>query len=83
MKDRRLHAEGIEGHAAIVRYERAGKWYCEFWDGRRHHLTLSEAVADAVEMYVEGGVICFDIPGGSSFDRRVRALLDRTIGESA
>lgn len=75
MRDqRRVHAFGDSGE--IVRYDRAGKWFFEskakLISYRR--LTIDEAVEKAIWLwYEDNGSVNFDLPGGSSFDRKVRA----------
>jgi hypothetical protein len=67
MSDRTVHAILVNG-AEIVRYDRAGKWYYESSSYRRH-LTITEAVefVGSPDQWIP------DLPGGSAFDRRIRA----------
>lgn len=71
--DRRVHARMITG-AEVVRYNRAGKWYLEWPNGRRRsQLTIGDVVALACTPHC---VIFYGLPGGDAFDRKVRAALD-------
>jgi len=70
MNDRRVHAVTVLG-AEVVRYDRAGKWYIEFPDGRRKAITLSEAVRRAT---ASGSLARVGIPGGGAFDAALRRL---------
>ena len=75
--DRTVHAVHPDGDA-IVRYDRAGKWFLEEVDGRRHPLQIPTAV-DAAVRWVrhEDGTIRYGLPGGTVFDARCRAALSR------
>lgn len=74
--DRRVHAKvfvpashGRSGEVAeIVRYDRAGKWYYESPTQRRK-ITIDEAV----QFIDRDSKVFFGKPGGSTFDRKVRA----------
>lgn len=71
-RDRRVHARLVTG-AEVVRYNRAGKWYLEYEDGKkRYRLTVGDAVALAVRPLSE---VFYGLPGGEAFDRKVRAAL--------
>lgn len=75
--DRTVHAIHPDG-AAIVRYDRAGKWFLEELFGRRHRLQIPTAV-DAAVRWVrhEGGTIRYGLPGGTVFDARCRKALSQ------
>jgi hypothetical protein len=74
MNDRTVHASYLN-EEEIVRYNRAGKWYIELPLLRmRRHVKIAEAVQRAVELSEMSGVIYFRRPGGSDFDRLVRAV---------
>ncbi len=75
--DRTIHAEG--GERQIVRYDRAGVWCLEYEPANMRpsrRVGVNEAVRLAVEIENEGpgGYIYVGLPGGSMFDRKVRAL---------
>lgn len=85
--NRRIHA--YDSEVEVVRYDRTSKWYIEpRGQEPRHRVTIDEAVQVATECYAhpQGGVV-FEVPGGSSFDRRMRqALVDEGLvpeGEDA
>lgn len=71
--DRTVHAENDQ--VAIVRYDRAGKWYMEpKQPGRsRRHVGVGSAAAEAAK--TPDMTIHFGLPGGQAFDRRVRKAL--------
>jgi hypothetical protein len=69
--DRTVHARTPAGNE-VVRYDRSGKWYVESDNLPREHLTINEAVQMAM---APGTRIFFDLPGGSTFDRKVRMRL--------
>lgn len=76
--DRTVHAryEGME----IVRYDRSGKWYFEPTHSAldRQHIGIDDAVRNAVwGLDQANGVIYHGLPGGSAFDRKVRAARER------
>lgn len=66
--NRTVHGFTDDG-GEIVRYDRAGKWYFEYRDRRRRHVTIAEAVKAAI-----AGKALLDRPGGLAFDARVRRL---------
>lgn len=70
MPDRTIHARTVN-NTAIVRYDRAGKWYAERGSLRRR-LALSEAVSMATK---RGSHIYLGKPGGKLFDARVRSTV--------
>lgn len=66
--DRTVHAE-FPGIAEVVRYNRAGKWYVEFSDGRkRRHVGVLDAAEVAADLVRRGGSIYYGRPGGGKFD---------------
>lgn len=65
--DRTVHGLMKDG-SAIVRYDRAGKWFIEGYD-QRAPITIGEAVELATE---RGAQVFLGRPGGKSFDARVR-----------
>lgn len=75
--NRTVHGVADDG-GEIVRYDRAGKWYVEYYGGSetpddlrvRHPLSLDAAVFLA---RLPGARVFFGRPGGSRFDARVRA----------
>lgn len=72
MPDRRVHAR-YDG-MAIVRYERAGKWYLEPTNPTlpRQRVKVDEAVQSALwGVQYANGVIRTGVPGGGTFDRKV------------
>ena len=72
-EDRTVHAVTYKG-IEIVRYERAGKWYLEWPSGSMipcKHVGVGDAARTAVE---HGQTINFGLPGGKTFDARVRRL---------
>lgn len=81
MTDRRVHA--VIPFRAIVRYERAGKWYLEPTDSRgpkRRHITVTQAANLAARYLGRGdGRVFFNRPGGQTFDSKVRTAM-RTYG---
>ncbi|WP_158303269.1 HNH endonuclease [Prauserella endophytica] len=72
--DRRVHIRLRDGRE-VVRYDRAGKWFVEFPEGRRHLLKLSEAVEWAFD---KGAEVIFGVPGGARFDGLVRQKWEST-----
>lgn len=79
MTDRRVHATNADWE--VVRYDRAGKWYMEWCGdpddyrvGVRHRCTVDEAVSAAVRLQM---VLHLDLPGGRTFDAKVRAHRSR------
>lgn len=66
--DRTVHGFTADG-AAIVRYDRAGKWYVEPKEGKRRAVKLTEAVQLAV-----AGRPLLNKAGGLAFDAKVRKL---------
>lgn len=72
--DGTVHAEGVDG-TQVVRYDKAGKWWIEY---QPHMLrsarpvSISEAVAVALDCERDGGVIHLCRSGGRAFDRMVR-----------
>lgn len=77
--DRTVHATLRNQDAEVVRYDRAGKWYVEPRDPdlrrrKRRHIALNEAV----RLTVADGTWHEKLPGGLTFDARVRnALAER------
>jgi hypothetical protein len=70
--DRTVHAARADG-TAIVRYERAGKWYAEKPDGTRRAITLKDAVVEAMAGDAEpGGYVNRGRAGGLSFNSALR-----------
>lgn len=70
--DRLVHGLTSDGHA-IVRYNRAGKWYIEpprGSDARRRPVTVAAAAAEAAN-----GTHYPNRPGGTRFDALVRNAL--------
>ncbi len=71
--NRTVHAERDD--MQIVRYDSAGKWYEEGFTSAglfyRRHIGVGEAARMTRTLYL---TIHFDRPGGSVFDRKVRAL---------
>lgn len=72
-RDRTVHAAC--DCQEVVRYNRAGKWWIEMRDGTRYPSSLAEAVSEAIGCEMCDGVIFFDRPGGTTFDRKVKAQL--------
>jgi hypothetical protein len=71
VNDRVVHGYSADGWA-VVRYDRSGKWYEEHASLKpRRQLALRQAVALVCE---PGATVFYGRPGGSTFDRRVRAL---------
>lgn len=73
MSDRTVHGITSNGWE-IVRYDRAGKWYCEKFsdtdrDNERHLLTLEVAV---MSLTGSNDQVFLGLPGGRTFDARVR-----------
>jgi hypothetical protein len=66
--DRQVHGYTTDG-AAIVRYDRAGKWWVEPEGGKRRPVKLDEAAALAA-----AGRALLNRYGGTRFDATVRAL---------
>lgn len=74
--NRTVHARSCDGHE-LVRYERAGKWYVEYADGRpRAAQTLTGAclVAHLWES-LQLGVVLRGQPGGKMFDARLARMV--------
>ncbi len=74
--DRTVHAtcETFE----VVRYDRAGKWYVEEHGGpTRYHIGVFDAAQRALSAEALGGRIFPGLPGGRSFDQKVRILRAR------
>jgi hypothetical protein len=70
--DRTIHATTNDG-VQVVRHDRAGKWYAEQdRDPRRRCITVAEAIELACR---PGSVVHYGLPGGSHFDREVRAAV--------
>lgn len=74
-RDRTVHATTEDGRE-IVRYDRAGKWYWENADHRKH-IELAEAVRLAC---LSGSHIRAGQPGGGRFDAAVRDILLERMG---
>jgi len=74
-RDRTVHA--ICDDVELVRYDRAGKWYLETPQGRSGPLTVMEA-ATIAHKWIEAkiGRVVYGMPGGNTFERRVRGLMD-------
>lgn len=74
--DRTVHADypGME----IVRYNRAGKWYFEPTSPnlKRQAVTLDAAATQAAWALSHDGRVHYGLPGGTTFDRRVRKLVE-------
>lgn len=77
MDDRRVHAR-CKDYWEVVRYDRAGKWYVEGYgprQGQRKQVSIWTAVhvaqANAVQVF-------YRVPGGGSFDAKLRALVAAT-----
>lgn len=68
--DRTVHAS--KGSREVVRYNRAGKWYVEMGGLLRYAVKLEEAVDTATDF---GWTVHYGRPGGSTFDRRCRAVV--------
>ena len=66
--DRTVHGLTDDG-GEIVRYDRAGKWYFEYRDRKRRHVTIAEAVQAAA-----AGKAVLGRAGGLAFDAKVRKL---------
>ena len=65
-QDRRVHAVLSDG-GAVVRYDRAGKWFVEYPSGRR-----SVSVREAARLAAEHAETVYTgLPGGRTFDRIV------------
>lgn len=74
LDDRRVH--GLWHGWAIVRYEKAGKWYAERQLHPRELLTVTEAatrLAHPEADWFEG------VPGGQRLDSTVRKIMDGTF----
>lgn len=74
--DRTVHAFGDS--AEVVRYEQAGKWFIEFkgWGIPCQQVKIDEAVRKAIWLWnKDNGSVNFGRPGGSVFDRKVRAVI--------
>lgn len=79
--DRRVHAEC--GLFKIVRLNRAGKWYYEYWSPSnpliiklRTHVKVAEAARLAANMGPRG-IIYYGLHGGGTFDRLVQRELSK------
>jgi hypothetical protein len=70
MSDRTIHAVCEDGRA-IVRYDRAGRWYIEHGTKRRP-VSVREAADVAVQAWRGLGVVYLGLPGGGAFDAKVR-----------
>lgn len=70
--DRTTHASSKDGSVAVVRYDKAGRWWLERSDGTRAPLRLATAVTEAIVLEADGGTIHFGRHGGSQFDNKVR-----------
>ncbi len=74
--DRTVHAKFID-QIEVVRYDRAGKWYIEYLDGRkRKHVGVLDAAEEAARIAREGGVIYYGQPGGGRFDHWAKCKAD-------
>lgn len=71
--DRTVHARGTDGRE-VVRYGRAGKWWLEQPDGRRHPLQVPTAVSEAYYIELDGGQVFTGLAGGRMFDIGLRHL---------
>jgi hypothetical protein len=73
--ERTVHARNAS--IEVVRYDRAGKWYCESRQGGpRVSLTLDQAVNIGWSIAAAGGGdIVWGQPGGLQFDARLRKRL--------
>lgn len=86
--DRRVHASHPAGEE-VVRYDRAGAWYIELVDPSPHapmrdRVTIKKAVRRALELAEDGlGQIHFGLPGGQTFEARVREESKRAKGPDA
>lgn len=67
--DRTVHA--IVPGGEIVRYDRAGKWYLEFTDGRARKPLSLRAAAELAGAHDAQALL--GRPGGLRFDAKVRA----------
>lgn len=67
MSDRAIHGYTAGGDA-IVRYDRAGKWYVEPKDGKRRQVNLTEAATLAIA----GRAL--DAYGGQAFRAKIRQM---------
>ena len=81
MGDRTVHAYGRTDAGTsfeVVRYNKAGKWYCELRGDNRRPISLTVAVDLGVHIARTGtGQVFWNVPGGKQFDARVRADLKR------
>ena len=68
--DRRVYARRNDG-VELVRYDRSGKWYIEH-DRVRDHVTIASAVAVARQWECDEGQVFYGLPGGTTFDRKMR-----------
>ena len=76
--DRRVHAVSADGKTQIVRYDRQGRWFMEFDDGKRERIRdLRKAVAMAMILKAGGGEVHLGRPGGRHFDAKYRASTDK------
>ena len=69
-RDRMVHASRPD--ADLVRYDRAGKWFVEYDDGKREPIPFKFAVEWAVALQGRVGTVHYGLPGGSRFDSAVR-----------
>jgi hypothetical protein len=65
--DRRVHIRTRDGRE-VVHYDRAGKWYIEYPDGRRFPIRLGDAVAWSQK---RGAEVFTGLPGGIQFDKAI------------
>lgn len=68
-----VHGYSAAGNA-VVRYDRAGKYYVEFSGMRRKKLTLAEAVQLVAD---PDGSWCEGAAGGMRFDAEVRKAIGK------
>ena len=69
--ERTVHAVAADG-TEVVRYDKAGKWYAEPIDGKRRHVTLSEAVTIALAF---GSFRDWPRNGGAQFNAEIKKRL--------
>lgn len=73
--DRTVHGRMADG-SEIVRYDRSGKWYIEPLPGtarKRRQVDVTSAARSAARSAALGAAT-LGLPGGHTFDRRVRDL---------
>lgn len=75
MSDRTVHATTHDG-GEIVRYDRAGKWYVEYYTNR-YRVPIEQAVGAALAYDNAGTRVRFGLPGGGAFDRLCRREIER------